>query len=255
MGVCARMHCSARRAGYPSVSSRAARQQPPGRTRLAGGGPQHHTYAVDRLRHLRHRFRPPRGRAVPPVCRPGAGPGEKPPPPPPAAVAGPGAVHLRHRHWAAAAARWRCLAWDYESRVGNPPPPPHPAAAASRGRCRPGRCPGGAPWATETPHVAVSRAPLGPLGERIAGLDRHCRARAPRARTVAVGQCRGRVALNLPEVTAEDAVHCAARAAVRVDTRALAGGRAAGLDRHRGAGAMRPDASGGASVGAGLASE
>ncbi len=62
---------------------------------------------------------------------------------------------------------------------------------------------------------------------------------------------------SYPEVTAEDAVHCAARAAVRVDTRALAGGRAAGLDRHRGpgAGATRLDASGGACAGAGIASE
>jgi hypothetical protein len=116
----ARMHCSARRAGYPSVSSRAARQQP--RTRLAGGGPPHYVYSVDRLRHLRHRLRPLCGWAVPPVRRPGAGPGEKPLPPHPAAAAGPGAVHRRHRHWAAAAARWRCLARVYEPRVGNPPP-------------------------------------------------------------------------------------------------------------------------------------
>ena len=122
----ARMHCSARRAGYPSVSSRAARQQP--RTRAAGGGPPHYIYAGDRLRHLRHRLRPPCGRAVPPVCRPGAGPGEKPPPPYPAAAAGPGAVHPRHHHWAASAARCWCPARDYVARVGTPPPPPCPVA-------------------------------------------------------------------------------------------------------------------------------
>jgi hypothetical protein len=58
-------------------------------------------------------------------------------------------------------------------------------------------------------------------------------------------------------VTAEDAVHCAARAAVRVVSLVLAGGRITGLarDRHRRAGATRPDASGRASVGAGFASE
>jgi hypothetical protein len=136
------MHCSARRAGYPSVSSRAARQQP--RTRLAGGCPPHYTFAVDRLRHLRHRLRPHRGRAVPPVCRPGAGPGGKPPPPLPAAVAGPGAVSHRHRHWAAAAARWRCPARDYETRVGNPPPPPCTAAQRA-GPVPPGPLPGRGP--------------------------------------------------------------------------------------------------------------
>ena len=120
------MHCWARRAGYPSVSSRAARQQP--RTRPAGGSPPYYTYAVDRLRHLRHRLRPPCGRAVPPVCRPGAGPGEKPLTPPLAAVAGPGAVHHRHRHWAATAARCRCPARVNAPRVGSPPPSPSPAA-------------------------------------------------------------------------------------------------------------------------------
>jgi hypothetical protein len=192
-GAFARMHCSARRAGYPSVSSRAARQQP--RTRLAGGGPPHHIYAVDRLRHLRHRFRPPCGRAVPPVRRPV-----------PAR-----ARNHRHRPWPLLRARARCIS---ATATG---PPRRPGGGASPGttkpgwgtrlrhrarppsepgRCRPGRCPGGAPRATESPHVAVSRAPLGPSGERIAGLDRHCRARAPRARTVAVGQGRGRVALK-----------------------------------------------------------
>ena len=187
------MHCSARRAGYPSVSSRAARQQL--RTRLAGGGPPHYFYSVDRLRHLRHRLRPPRGRAVPPERRPGVGPGEKPLPPHPAAAAGPGAVHRRHRHWAAAAARWRCLARVYEPRVGNPPPssgrPP-----SGPDRCRPGCCPGRAPWATESPHVAVSWAPLGPSGERIAGLDRHCRGPGAARRDRSGGPGPGRVALK-----------------------------------------------------------
>jgi hypothetical protein len=88
----ARMHSSARCAGYPSDSSRAERQQ--FRTRPAGGGPLHYDFAVDRLRHLRHCPRPPRGR---PCARFGAGPGENPPPP------GPGAVPHRHRPWAAVA--------------------------------------------------------------------------------------------------------------------------------------------------------
>ncbi len=48
----ARMHRSARRAGYPSDSSLAERQHP--RTRPAGGGPQHYNFAIDRLRHLRY---------------------------------------------------------------------------------------------------------------------------------------------------------------------------------------------------------
>jgi hypothetical protein len=62
----ARMHSSARRAGYPSDSSRPERQQT--RTRPAGGGPPLYDCAVDRLRHLRHRSRPPCGRAVPLVA-------------------------------------------------------------------------------------------------------------------------------------------------------------------------------------------
>jgi hypothetical protein len=95
------MHRLARRAGYPSDSSRADRHQP--RARLAGGGPLLYHYAGDLLRHLRHRpGRPAAGRCH--LCaRPGAGPGEKPPSPHPAAGAGPGAVHHRHRPWAAGA--------------------------------------------------------------------------------------------------------------------------------------------------------
>jgi hypothetical protein len=46
------MHRLARRAGYPSDSSRADRQQP--QARPAGGGPLFYNYAGDLLRHLRH---------------------------------------------------------------------------------------------------------------------------------------------------------------------------------------------------------
>jgi hypothetical protein len=72
----ARMHCSARRAGYSSDSSRAKRQQT--RTRPADGGPLLYDYAVDRFRHLRHRSWPHCDRAVPPAehttrRRPGRG--------------------------------------------------------------------------------------------------------------------------------------------------------------------------------------
>ena len=159
LGAAARMHCSARRAGYPSDSSRAERQQL--RTRLAGGGPLHYDYAVDQLRHLRHRSRLLCGRAVPPVCsarrRPGRettatapgrrrGPGRGAPPSPllgrrsgPGRGAPPGTT---------------------QPRAENPPPSPHPVAAASRGRCRPDRSPGGAQRATDSPH--------GPLTPRIA---------------------------------------------------------------------------------------
>jgi hypothetical protein len=95
------MHSSARCDGYPSDSSRAAQQQH--RMRPAGGGPLHYDYAVDRLRHLRHLIgRTAAGRCRP-CARPGPGPGEKPPPPLPATAASPGAVHHRHRSWAAVA--------------------------------------------------------------------------------------------------------------------------------------------------------
>ena len=95
------MHRLARRAGYPSDSSRADRQQP--RARPAGGGPPLYYYAGDLLRHLRHRpGRPAAGRCHP-CARPWAGPGEKPPSPHPAADVGPGAVHHRHRSRAAGA--------------------------------------------------------------------------------------------------------------------------------------------------------
>ncbi len=52
----------ARRVGYPSDSSRAARQQT--RTRPAGGGSLLYDYVADRRRHLRHRFRPQKRRQV-----------------------------------------------------------------------------------------------------------------------------------------------------------------------------------------------
>jgi hypothetical protein len=116
-----------------------------------------------------------------------------------------------------------------------------PGRLASRDVCRPGRCPGGAPWASESPHVAVSRAPLGPSGERLAGLDHHCWGPGTKRRDRRSGPVPGPGRL---EVIAEDAVHCTARAGVRVDARALAWGRVAGLDRHRWAGATRLDASG-----------
>jgi hypothetical protein len=48
----ARMHRLARRAGYPSDSSRADWQQPG--TRPAGRGPPYYDFAIDRLRHFRH---------------------------------------------------------------------------------------------------------------------------------------------------------------------------------------------------------
>jgi hypothetical protein len=186
------MHCLARRAGYPSVSSRAARQQP--RTRPACGGPPHYVYAVVQLRHLRHRPRPGGADRVPARCRPGrettatapgrrCGPGRGAPPSPslgcrsgPVAVPRPG---LRIPGGEPASATVPGRRWP----------------AASRGRCRPGRRPGGAPWATETPRVADSRASLGPSGERIA------LGRVPVARTHAVGQGRGRVASMRPPRT------------------------------------------------------
>ena len=77
--------------------------------------------------------------------------------------------------------------------------------------------------------------------ERIAGLDRHCRDPGTKRRDRRSGPVPGPGRL---EVIAEDAVHCTARAGVRVDTRALTWGRVAGLDRHRWAGATRLDASG-----------
>jgi hypothetical protein len=101
---CARMHSSARRAGYPSDSSRAARQQT--RTRPAGGGPLRYHYAVERFRHLRHRSWPPCGRAVPPVCSAWCRPGREPTATAPGrrcGPAGPGAVRHRRRSWAAVA--------------------------------------------------------------------------------------------------------------------------------------------------------
>ena len=124
---------------------------------------------------------------------------------------------------------------------GDPASATVPGRLASRDVCRPGRCPGGALRATESPHVAVSRAPLGPSWERIAGLDHHCRGPGTKRRDRRSGPVPGPGRL---EVTAEDAVHCTARAGVRVDARALAWGRVAGLDRHRWAGATRLDSSG-----------
>jgi hypothetical protein len=95
------MHRSARRAGYPSDSSRAERQQ--FWTRPAGGGPLHYNFADDRLRQLRHRSGHLAAGRCHPCAWPGAGPGEKPSPPLPAAAAGQGAVPHCHRSWAAAA--------------------------------------------------------------------------------------------------------------------------------------------------------
>jgi hypothetical protein len=65
------MHRAARRAGYPSDSSRAAQHQT--WTRSAGGGPWLSDYVAVRLRHIRHRpgrsaaswCRPPRTTSVP----------------------------------------------------------------------------------------------------------------------------------------------------------------------------------------------
>jgi hypothetical protein len=119
-------------------------------------------------------------------ARPGAGPGEKPPPPLMATVAGPGAVPRRG---------------TTQPRVGNPPPSPHPTAAASRGRCRPDRSPGGAQRATDSPHVADCRLPLGPSGGRIAGLDRHRRAGATRLDVSGGARARAGIASKRPPRT------------------------------------------------------
>jgi hypothetical protein len=98
----------ARSAGYPSISSRAARQQSRADSDAASGR------RPAALR-LRRQSTPPPPPPVPAAqrpggaarcARPGAGPGGNPPQPHPAAAAGPGAVPHRHRSWAAAAARY-----------------------------------------------------------------------------------------------------------------------------------------------------
>jgi hypothetical protein len=199
------MHSSARRAGYPSDSSRAERQQTG--TRPAGGGPLLYDYAVDRLRHLRHRSLPPCGRAVPLVAL-----GPVP------ARAG----TRRHRTWPPLRARARCPTVTVlgspqrlgsgappattHLRAGDPPPSPHPAAAASRGRCHSGRCPCGASWAADC--AARCGLPGRHSGLQEAGSPdciaiRWAGRRAPGRRRW--GQRRGR---DRPGETAEDAVHC-----------------------------------------------
>jgi hypothetical protein len=182
------MHCSARRAGYPSDSSRAERQQT--RTRPAGGGPLLYDYAVDRLRHLHQRSRPHCTRAVsPPAHHPVpalAGTHRH------AAIAGPGEVPLWHRSRAAAVVRALCPASDYSSPSGGPA-----AAIAPGRRCEPGPAPYGpssvrGPACRLTvPHVAdcrvAARAPRRP--DRRTALP--SQGRAPYARTWAVGAVPG----------------------------------------------------------------
>jgi hypothetical protein len=176
------MHRSARRAGYPSDSSRAARQQTRTRQR-AEARCTTTTPSIDSVTSVTVPGRSAAGRCRP-CARPGAGPGEKPPPPLPAAGASFGAVHNRHRHRAAAAAPAAV------PRSGRRNPGRGPASATAPGRrCEPGTvppgpCPGGAPWATNF----VARCGLpgrhpGFTGGRIAGLLSPSRGRAPRART------------------------------------------------------------------------
>jgi hypothetical protein len=139
----ARMHRSACRAGYPSGSSRAALQQT--RTRPAGGGSLLYDYVADRLRHLHHRSRARRGRALPPDShQPCANPGGEPtanaPGRCPRSPQRPGAVPHRHRHRLPLRA-WRgappatILRWGGEPAQAPPLPSP---TSASRGRCRSG---------------------------------------------------------------------------------------------------------------------
>jgi hypothetical protein len=163
-------------------------------------------------------------------CGPGRG---APPSPPPGRRCGPDAVPRPGLRSPGGGTRLRHCA----------------RAPSAPGRCRPGRCPG---RATESPHVAVSRVPLG----RLRGADRRAGSLLPGrgdARPVPRG---GPVpGPRRPEAIAEDAVHCAARAAVRVAIRALTGGRSPGrtasLGRRHGPGRQRW----GASAGAGTASE
>jgi hypothetical protein len=167
------MHSSARRAGYPSDSSRAERKQT--RTRPAGGGPLLYDYVVDRLRHLRHRSWPQCCRALPPGAHhPVPARAEKPSPPPHAAAAVrarcPSVTAPGRGCGAGAVPRPRLLF----AGGGDPPPPPPSAAAASRGRWRSGRCPCGAPWvALLCRTLRIAGPPLGPPGGRIARLHRH----------------------------------------------------------------------------------
>ena len=149
------MHRLARRAGYPSDSSRADRQQP--RARPAGRGPLIYNYAGDLLRHLRHcPGRYAAGRCH--LCaRPRAGPGEKPPSPPRPperararcpTVTVPGPPVL---------ARARCPAEDYSASSGEPSSATAPGRRSAPGTV-PGRAaarPGGPGGPLTVPHVAV----------------------------------------------------------------------------------------------------
>ena len=242
--------CTAGRAGLGIHRSQAGRRgSSPGRGLRVEARRTTTTPSTDSVTSATASGRPRPGGAacVPARCRPGrkttvtvpgrrCGPGCGAPPSPPLGRLGGPVVVPRQ---------------GLRSPGGDPASATVPGRLASRGVCRPGRCPGGAPWASESPHVAVSRAPLGPSGERIAGLDRHCWGPGTKRRDRRSGPVPGPGRL---EVIAEDAVHCTARAGVRVVTRALARGRVAGPDRHRWAGATRLDASGGACAGAGIAS-
>jgi hypothetical protein len=130
----AMMHSSARRAGYPSDSSRAARQQH--RTRPAGVGPLNSATSATGP-----------GRTAAGRCRPrarlGAGPGEKPPSPLPAAAAARARCATVTAPGPPLQARARCPAGDYTTPGGGPA-----AATAPGRRCEPGS------------------VPLGPLPER-----------------------------------------------------------------------------------------
>jgi hypothetical protein len=182
------MHSSARRAGYPSDSSRAARHQT--RTRPAGGGPLLYNYAVERRRRLRHRSRPLCGLAVPPVALD------------PLSAR---AENHRHRSRPPQRARARCTTvivtgcgpGRCPARVDSTPGG-GPAAATVHGRrSGPGAVPLGpsperGPVGHLTvPHVAdcraVTRAAMGP-DRRTASPPRD---RAPGARTQAVGAVPG----------------------------------------------------------------
>jgi hypothetical protein len=187
-----------------------------------------------------------------PCARPSAGPGGKPPPPLPAADAGPGAVRHRHRPWAATASPGavphrglRNPVWGTR-RHHRTRPPLRAGAGAARTSVR-----AGAQRATDSPHVADCRVPLGPLGGRIAGLDRHRRAGASRLGESGGARAGAGIAPKRPPRTPFAGPH------VRTAGMPLgpSGGRVAGLDRHRRVGATRLVVSGGVRSGAGIASK
>jgi hypothetical protein len=159
--------CTAGRAGLGIHRSQAGRRgSSPGRGLRVEARHTTTTSSTDSVTSATASGRPRPGGAacVPARCRPGwettatvpgrrCGPGCGAPPSPPLGRLG-GPVLVPRQ--------------GLRSPGGDPASATVPGRLASRDVCRPGRCPGGAPRATESPHVAVSRAPLGHLG----GADR-----------------------------------------------------------------------------------